>query len=70
VSLDTGRYQLYSTFKTLSVHWEQTLTYWQDAVQRDFEEGFWNQLEPRVQQTLGAIDRLGQIMARARQECR
>jgi hypothetical protein len=70
MSLDTGRYQLYSSFKTLNVRWEQTILHWQDSVRRDFEEDFWNQLEPRVQQTLGAIDRLGQIIARARQECR
>jgi hypothetical protein len=68
--LDTGRYQLYSTFKTLTVNWERTLLHWQDDVQREFEEDFWNQLEPRVQQTLAAIDRLGQIIARVRQECR
>ena len=70
MSLDTGRYQLYSSFKTLNTHWEQTLLHWQDSVRREFEEDFWNQLEPRVQQTLGAIDRLAQIIARVRRECR
>jgi hypothetical protein len=70
MSLDTGRYQLYSTFKTLHAHWDQTALQWNDVVRHDFEETFWQQLEPRVNQTLAAIDRLGQIMARAKQECR
>ena len=70
MSLDTGRYQLYSTFKTLSARWEDTLRYWDDVVRREFEETFWNQLEPRVQSSLAAVDRLGQVIARARHECR
>jgi hypothetical protein len=70
LSLDTGRYQLYSTFKTLCSHWEETQLHWSDAVRAEFAEKFWSVLEPRVQVTLAAIDRLGQIIARAHQECR
>ncbi len=70
MSLDTGRYQLYSAFKTLQAHWEETIPHWHDGVRRKFEEDFWCQLEPRVQSTLAAIDKLGQIMARVRYECR
>jgi hypothetical protein len=70
MSLDTGRYQLYSAFKNIQARWENTLPYWDDVVRRDFEEEFWNPLEPRMQLTLSAIDRLGQIINRVRQECR
>ena len=69
MSLDTGRYQLFSTFKTLRAHWEETCVHWQDEVRQDFEEQYWQALEPRVQATMAAIDRLGQLINRARQEC-
>ncbi len=69
MSLDTGRYQLFSCFKTLRAHWEETCAHWQDEVRQDFEEQYWGALEPRVQATMAGIDRLGQIIGRARQEC-
>jgi hypothetical protein len=69
MSLDTGRYQLFSSFKTLRAHWEATCVHWQDGVRQDFEEQTWEVLEARVRATMAAIDRLGQIIARARQEC-
>lgn len=69
MSLDTGRYQLHSTYKTASAHWDQTQLAWRDQVAKEFEEQTWLPLEKQVKQVLSAIDRLGQIMARARQEC-
>ncbi|MBM4068842.1 MAG: hypothetical protein FJ271_07835 [Planctomycetes bacterium] len=69
MSLDTGRYQLYSTLKTASAHWDQTQTAWRDQVARDFAEQTWTPLEQKAKQVLSAIDRLGQIIVRARQEC-
>jgi hypothetical protein len=69
LSLDTGRYQLYSTFKTLQERWEETKLHWYDSVRQDFEENHWGALEPRIRATLSAIDRLSQVMVRAKQEC-
>jgi len=69
MSLDTGRYQLFSSFKTLRARWEGTLMHWQDGVRQDFEEHYWDALELRVQATMTAIDRLGHTIARVRQEC-
>jgi hypothetical protein len=69
MSLDTGRYQLFSSFKTLRARWEATGMHWQDGVRQDFEEHYWDALESRVQATMSAIDRLGHTIARARQEC-
>jgi hypothetical protein len=69
MSLDTGRYQLFSTFKTLRERWEETCVHWQDGIRQEFAEKYWQALEPRVRATMSAIDRLGQIIGRARQEC-
>lgn len=69
MSLDTGRYQLYSTYKTLKERWEATEEHWQDNVRREFTEKYWDLLEQKVRAALSAIDRLTQVMVRARQEC-
>ena len=41
VSLSTGRMKLYSSMKTLRVHWDQVRDVWNDAVSREFEEKIW-----------------------------
>ncbi len=69
MSLDTGRYQLYSAMKTLREQWDAAGEHWQDVVRQQFTEKFWDVLEPRVRDTVAAIDRLTQIVTRARQEC-
>jgi hypothetical protein len=69
VSLDTGRYQLYSTWKTLQERWQETDRYWRDPVRQQFEEQHWSPLEPAVLSTLTAIDRLAQVLIQARNEC-
>jgi hypothetical protein len=69
MSLATGRYQLASAMKTLSVRWDQTCMSWRDAVRRDFTTRYWNMLEGQLPALLTAIDRLDQQMMQARQEC-
>jgi hypothetical protein len=69
VSLDTGRYQLYSTFKTLKERWDDTEEHWDDAVRREFGEKYWETTAQRVRAALSAIDRLTQVMVRARHDC-
>jgi hypothetical protein len=69
LSLDTGRYQLYSSWKTLQERWAETDRYWRDAVRRQFEEQYWVPLEPAVLGTLIAVDRLAQVLVQARNDC-
>ena len=69
MSLDTGRYQLYSGLKSLRLRWEETREYWQDAVAQEFIKDYWEAVEPRAQATLAAIDRLANVLARVKQEC-
>jgi len=69
MSLATGRYQISSAMKTLRVRWDITCMSWRDAVRREFTERHWNTLEGQLPAVLDAIDRLDQLLARARQEC-
>jgi hypothetical protein len=69
VSLSTGRYQLYSSLETLCAHWDEVRPRWNDSVRQDFEEHYWNHVEPRVNAALAAMDRLAQVLAQLRREC-
>ena len=69
MSLDTGRYQLYSALKTLRERWDDTKESWHDAVEQKFTEDVWEPLEQRVKAALSAIDRLALVVARSKEEC-
>jgi hypothetical protein len=69
MSLHAGSSKLNLALKDLRVRWEETKTRWNDPVSETFEETYWRPLEMQVQTTLRAIDRLGQELGRARQEC-
>lgn len=69
MSLDTGRFKLFTAAKNLQAHWEQTSMVWQDGVRREFVEQYFLNVEPRVNATLAAMDRLGQVLNLVKQEC-
>jgi hypothetical protein len=70
VSLDTSRYQLYSALKTARLRWEDTCQQWDDGVRQDFENDFWNHVEPTVNAAMSALDKLAQVIGQLKQECR
>lgn len=69
MSLDVGRYRLFSAHKTLNQHWDETRLVWNDSVRAEFAKEHLEPLEPIVLTTLGAIDRLAQVLVRLREEC-
>jgi hypothetical protein len=69
MSLSAGSSKLNLALKALRVRWEETKTHWNDPVSEAFEENYWKPLESQVMTTLRGIDRLGQELAQARQEC-
>jgi hypothetical protein len=69
MSLTTASVELASALKTARIVWEDTLEVWKDPVSRDFQSQRWEPLVSQVEATLGAIDRLAPILARAMREC-
>jgi hypothetical protein len=69
VSLSAGRYQLYAGLEALRLRWDDVRPRWNDAVRQDFEEEYWNDVEPRVNAALAAMDRLTQVLHQLKQEC-
>jgi hypothetical protein len=69
MSLDVGRYRLISAHQSLLAGWDETRLVWQDMVRAEFAKEHLEPLTPLLLTTLGAIDQLGQVLARVRQEC-
>jgi hypothetical protein len=70
VSLDTSRYQIHTALKTVRLRWDDTCHAWNDAVRQDFENEFWNHVEPAVRSAIAALDRLAVAINQMKQECR
>jgi hypothetical protein len=69
VSLTTASISLADGLKTTGTLWEEARAGWNDPVSQAFEDNYWIPLKTQVEATLGALDRLAPILARAQQEC-
>lgn len=65
--LNTTAAQLNSAWKTLCQRWEESEMVWNDPVRWDFEKTYWAPLERQVTATQREMERLAQVVARARQ---
>lgn len=69
VSLDLARHRLLSAHEALVENWETTRHVWQDQVGAAFAKERIEPLAPLVATTLGAMDRLSQVLNRVRHDC-
>jgi hypothetical protein len=69
VSLNTSWTELSSALKTLTEHWEEVKTQWNDQVRQDFEEGFWTNLEQQARAALRGIERLTPSLLKLHRDC-
>jgi hypothetical protein len=69
MSLTSGYMDLNSALKDLTVRWEELAQVWQDAVRHEFERDTWEPLVARTAAALRAMDRLGPVLLKMRQDC-
>lgn len=69
MALAAGTGKLHHALKVLLAQWEDVKGRWDDPVSRVFEEQYLVTLEKQITVALRDMDRLGQQLARARQEC-
>lgn len=69
MSLTASRGKLLTALKELRAQWEETRRRWHDPVAKRFEEQVWGQLEATTLGAIAAMDRLDQVLLRARSEC-
>jgi hypothetical protein len=55
--------------KMLQARWEETERDWQDVVRKAFQDEFLVPLEASVKSTLWEMDRLAEVLTKAKREC-
>ena len=69
MSLNSSRNRLSASLKGLMARWELAKSQWDDPMSQDFESTYLALLEPKLRNTLTAMEKLEAVLARARHEC-
>ncbi len=69
MSLSSARTRLSTAHNDLMAQWRQTRAKWDDTMSQEFETGFLAMLEPKIRNTLAAMEKLEALLAKARREC-
>lgn len=64
-----GRGQLAKSMKELTHRWMETKAVWDDPVSKRLEEDLLRPLEGDLRTAVGAMDRVGVLLATIRREC-
>lgn len=69
MSINVARNLLTSAHKELNAHWSEVREQWSDAKADQFEQEYLSPLEPAVRSALTAMERMGEVLEKARREC-
>jgi len=69
MSLAVGRSKLVGGLKDLMVKWDSTREYWDDPMSRTLENRLLQPLEPKVRAAAAAMEKMAEILSRAKREC-
>jgi len=69
VSLGVGRGMLLEARRELLAHWARTTDSWDDANARAFEARYIEPVDRQVRSAIEAMEKLGQLVERARRAC-
>ncbi len=69
MSLHDAKARLVQSGKRLVQCWHLTQEQWTDAKSREFEKQYLEPLGPKIAAAVSAIDRLAEVLARARRQC-
>ena len=69
MSLAVGRSKLVGSLKDLMVKWDRTKEYWDDPMSRALEQRVLLPLEPKIRAAATAMEKMGEVLARAKRDC-
>lgn len=69
MSLSVGRAKLVGALRDLMLRWEKAKAQWDDPMSRNIEERVLEPLDPKVRAASTAIEKMGEMVARARRDC-
>ncbi len=70
MSLRITHSELVEAFRRVQQRWEHTKDLWNDPVRWKFEKDHWEPLEKETEVTLGEMERLADVLAKARRNVR
>ena len=69
MSVGVGRAKLIGATKELMLRWDKARQHWSDDQARTMQDEFLEPLERTVKSAVSAIERVAQVVERARREC-
>ena len=69
MSTQTAKSQLMKATKALLLHWDHATEYWDDPVSRKIEKKHIDPLRDAVKTAIGAMETMGETIARAQNDC-
>lgn len=69
MSLSVGKAKLVGSLKDLMVRWERATSSWDDPMSADLQATVLEPLEPKVRAAVTAMEKMGDLLARARRDC-
>jgi len=69
MTLSGTKSRLTAITKELATRWDETRNHWKDAKSLELEQRFLNELFAGVERTVGAIERLDELLAKVRKDC-
>lgn len=69
MSMSTSRAKMLGAMKELTLRWDRCREGWNDEASRTVEERIILPLEPRLRSAVTAMEKMGQILIKARHDC-
>jgi hypothetical protein len=69
MSVTVGRAKLMGALKDLKLRWDKAKLNWDDPMSADIEKTVIDPLEPQVRATVGAMERINEVLMKARRDC-
>jgi hypothetical protein len=69
MSLSIGKAKLLGSLKDLMLRWDRTKASWDDPMSADLEQTVLEPLEPKVRAAVSAMEKMGEILSKARRDC-
>jgi hypothetical protein len=69
MSLSGSRSRMAAITKELALHWQETRETWRDSKSSEFEQRYMTELLAQVDKTVTVIEKLDELLSKARKEC-
>ena len=69
MTLSGTKSRLVAITKELATRWDETKNHWKDAKSQELEQRYLTELFANVDRSIGALERLDELLAKVRKDC-